>query len=460
MVKAERHLRSTAIFGLMFFLFGVPLPAPGADVLDWRQEQNLVSADVTSWDLYQLLENIATVTGWQVFVEPESKLAVSTKFKDRPPGDALRLLLGNLSFALLPAREGATASRLYVFKTSMQDATKLVRPAVKKADPTAKPIPNELIVTLKPGAKIDELAKKLGAKVIGRADGLNAYRLQFESAEATEAARAQLRDNPDVEAIDNNYFMRRPEPLDALTYSSASPLNLQPKAAGDCNHPIIGLIDSAVQPPGGTLNDFLLPAISVAGEAKLSESQPSHGTSMFETILRGLSFAGKDSPAKILPVDVYGSNPVTSTFDVANGVAQAIKGGANTINLSLGSSGDSQFLHNVIKSASEQGILFFAAAGNEPGTAPSYPAAYPEVMAVTAGTRDGSIAPYANRGDFVDLAAPGSSMVFFNGQSFLVMGTSASTAYASGLAASMIDCNNRSAAQISAAMQALLPVKR
>ena len=457
-MKAERHLRSTATFGLMLFLCGTLFRAPAADVLDWRQEKNRVSADITSWDLYQLLENIATVTGWQVFVEPEARLAVSTKFKDRPPGDALRLLLGNLSFAVLPQTNAA--SRLLVFKTSMQDATKLIKPAAKKVDPTAKRIPNELIVTLKPGAKIDELARKLGAKVIGRADGLNAYRLQFESAEAAEAAREQLRDNPDVEAIDNNYFMRRPEPLDALTYSSASPLNLTPKAAGDCNHPIIGLIDSAVQPPGGTLNDFLLPSISVAGEAKLPDNQPSHGTSMFETILRGLSFAGKESAAKVLPVDVYGSNPITSTFDVANGIAQAIKGGANTINLSLGSSGDSQFLHNVIKSASEQGVLFFAAAGNEPGTAPSYPAAYPEVMAVTAGTRDGSIAPYANRGDFVDLAAPGSSIVIFNGQSFLVMGTSASTAYASGLAGSMIDCNNRSSAQISAAMQTLLPVRR
>jgi hypothetical protein len=458
MIQPERYLKCIAAFASALLLCGALFRVRAADVLDWRQEQNRVSADITSWDLYQLLENIATVTGWQVFVEPDAKLAVSTKFKDRPPGDALRLLLGNLSFALLP-QTNAT-SKLFVFKTSMQDATKLVRPIVRKADATAKPIPNELIVTLKPGAKIDELAKKLGAKVIGRADGLNAYRLQFDSAEAADAAREQLKNNPDVEAVDNNFFMRRPEPLDPLTYSSASALNLRSKAPGDCNHPIIGLIDSAVQPPGGSLNEFLLPAISVAGEAKLPENQPSHGTSMFETILRGLSISGKESAAKVLPVDVYGGNPLTSTFDVANGVSQAINGGANTINLSLGSAGDSEFLHTVIKKAAGQGVLFFAAAGNEPGTAPSYPAAYPEVMAVTAGTRDGSIASYANRGDFVDLAAPGSSIVFFGGQQWLVMGTSASTAYASGLAASMIDCNNRSAAQISSAMQALLPVNR
>src|SRR5256885_3943343 len=50
---------------------------------------------------------------------------------------------------------------------------------------------------------------------------------------------------------------------------------------------------------------------------------------------------------------------------------------------------------SIIKSAAAQHVLFFAAAGNEPTTEPSYPAAYPEVIAVTAGTRDGAIASYA-----------------------------------------------------------------
>src|SRR5207248_1107610 len=115
--------------------------------------------------------------------------------------------------------------------------------------------------------------------------------------------------------------------------------------------------------------------------------------------------------------------------------------GATVINLSLGSAGDSQFLDTVIKNAAAQGVLFFAAAGNEPTTAPSYPAALPEVIAVTAGTPGGSIASYANRGDFVDLASPGTAIVSFNGQNFLVVGTSTSTAFASGVAAGMGDAS-------------------
>ena len=74
-----------------------------------------------------------------------------------------------------------------------------------------------------------------------------------------------------------------------------------------------------------------------------------------------------------------------------------------------------------------------------PVTTPYYPAAYPEVTAVTAGDRRGQIASYANRGDFVDVVAPGSSIINFNGQTWFVSGTSAATAFVTGMAAGMAD---------------------
>ena len=57
---------------------------------------------------------------------------------------------------------------------------------------------------------------------------------------------------------------------------------------------------------------------------------------------------------------------------------------------------------------SEAGFVFVAAAGNEGPTAePSYPAAYPQVIAVTAVTKDLRNYRYANRGDHIDVSAPG-----------------------------------------------------
>ncbi len=452
----QRFLRQILPLGVLLCFVAVR-SASASDSLSWKHGEKKVSAEISSWDLPKVLESIASATGWQIFVEPDTKKKVSTKFKDRSPGEALGLLLSDLSFALLPQSDGPP--KLFVFHTSLQEATQLIRPPEPKSDPTAKPIPNELIVTLKKGAKIDDLAKKLGAKVTGRVDGLNAYRLSFEDADAAQAARDQLKDNSDVDSIDSNFQVQRPEPLEATTYSSpAPPLNLKPRTSGGA--PIVGLIDTPIQRSGGNLDAFLLPSISVAGDAQPSDSSPTHGTSMFETILRGLSLNDKEPAVRILPVDVYGNKAMTSTFDVANGIYQAINAGASSINLSLGSAGDSDFLHNIIKAGAAQHVLFFAAAGNEPTTDPSYPAAYREVMAVTAGTKDGSIASYANRGDFVDLAAPGTAVVVFNGQSYYVQGTSASTAYASGLAAGIVDVSKMTPEQITAALQKLLPVKR
>ena len=57
---------------------------------------------------------------------------------------------------------------------------------------------------------------------------------------------------------------------------------------------------------------------------------------------------------------------------------------------------------------------------------------YPQVLAVTAGVGPGQLAPYANRGSFIDIMAPGSSVITFNGRSWRVNGTSPAAAYISG----------------------------
>jgi len=61
-----------------------------------------------------------------------------------------------------------------------------------------------------------------------------------------------------------------------------------------------------------------------------------------------------------------------------------------------------------VEKLSAQGIVLVAAAGNEgPAAEPAYPAAYPQVIAVTAITKDLLNYRYANRGNHIDVAAPG-----------------------------------------------------
>jgi hypothetical protein len=420
------------------------LPAWAADTLNWETNRNRVSADIKSGKLIPLLEQIASTTGWRIYLEPDTTSTISAKFDRLPPGEALHLLLRDLNFALVPATNASP--KLFVFRTTMENATQSVRPA-NPSVPKGKVIPNELILRLKPGAKIEDIAKLLGAKVTGRIDSLNAYRLQFEDQAAADAARQQLAGNPDVSSVDSNFSVDRPPaPAGAQGSSVPPPPQLQLKDPPATGRVIVGLVDTAVQPLGNGLDSFLLKQLSVAGDAQLDPNAPSHGTSMAETILRSLSTMTKGSSAvQILPVDVYGPNATTSTFDVANGITTAYNSGAKIINLSLGSDGDSPLLHDVISQIGAK-VVLIGAAGNTPVTAPFYPAAYPGVMAVTA-VDQGQLASYANRGSFISLGAPGTSVVYYQDQPWYVQGTSASAAFISGVAAGYMDSTHKAADQ-------------
>jgi Subtilase family len=444
-------MRTTFQRWLGLFLLGVLFScAPhsllaASDSLTWHQKENRVDADIASWSLLKVLETIAADTGWQVYVQPDTDRNVSVKFKSLSTGEALRSLLGNLNFAVVPRTNGP--SRLYVFRTSQSQATRLIRAPAKPA----KPIPNELIVTLKPGSKtkIEDLARLLGAKIVGRMDDKNAYRLQFEDEAAANAAREDLADNPDVQSVDSNYNVMRPPDVNYSPQSSgAGDLQLNPKSNdGNCQL-VIGMPDTGMQPPPPNLTNFFLPTIRVVPGTPLNPAQVTHGTAMADTMLGVLGkVTGGSTSVKILPVDIYGNGESTTTFDVANGVVKAVNGGANVISLSLGSDGDSPFLHNILTQVSDRGIPIFAAAGNQPVTTPTYPAAYPEVVAVTASDRSGNLASYANRGSFIDMIAPGDTTFKYNNQTYFAQGTSAATAYASAMAAGLADKSHACADQ-------------
>jgi hypothetical protein len=455
-------------------LFTLCLPAfAHADTLVWHKKPDRVDADISTWDVRELLEHIAAATGWHVYLDPGAIRPVSAKFKALPSGDALHALLGDLNYLIIPQANGS--SQLFVFRTSRGQATRLIV-APKKP---AQPIPNELIVTLKPGSKtkIEDLARALGAKIIGRMDAQNAYLLQFPDQASADAARAQLADNPDVANVDVNY------PVDAfpapdVSESTSPDLKLNPVTNNGPCQLIIGLIDTpfSVQSLPPSYAPFVKTPISVVGPNQIPLTTLTHGIAMAETIVDGVaakSSAGtpasspgglvigavgvKSSSVQILPVDVYGNSETTTTFDVAHGIQTAIDNGATMLSMSLGSTGSSQVLQNVISQAAQLGIPMFAAAGNEPVTTPTYPAAYPGVIAVTASDPSGGIASYANRGSFVQMIAPGDNIVPFDGQNYLVEGTSTSTAIVAGMAAGMADTAHVCADQAAALLQKSAP---
>ena len=447
--------KARLILFCLLLAFSLGAGAANINSLVWQPAADRVSADVQGELLWPLLEDIAHQTGWHIFVEPDTQRNTSVKFKDLPSGDALKMLLGDLNFALVPQTNAA--AYLYVFRTTMQNATKPVSVAKK----IPRRVANELLLKLKPGADIDALAKSLGAKVIGREARLGLYLLEFPDDAATDAALGELKNNSDVTDVDYNYIYDPPTTPQMLANAPVGPVSLTLNPPGDSGKVIVGLIDTQVQPLDPSLQQFLLKQLSAVGDTSVSDTDPTHGTAMAETILRALASAsGGSTSAQILPVNVYSSGETTTSWDVAVGILLAVdnpSGGANAISLSLAGAGDSSILNGVIQQLIADGIPVFAAAGNQPVNTPMFPGADNGVIAVTA-TQGAQLASYANYGSFVDIALPGASIIFLGNQAYIVQGTSVSTAFASGIAAGNKAASSATWAQILAAMQKKFPV--
>lgn len=133
----------------------------------------------------------------------------------------------------------------------------------------------------------------------------------------------------------------------------------------------------------------------------------------------GINWAVSIRPVRVL--DITGSG---SYYDIAQGIlyaaglpaAKDTMGGTITaptraavINMSLGGPSTSTILSNAVTAATNAGSLVIASAGNSETYRPSYPAAYPEVLAVAALGPDLQLSSYTNSGGNISLAAPGGS---------------------------------------------------
>nr|MEB3860283.1 S8 family peptidase [Desulfurococcales archaeon] len=105
------------------------------------------------------------------------------------------------------------------------------------------------------------------------------------------------------------------------------------------------------------------------------------------------------------------------------------------ISMSLGGSNPPPELHQVIIAAYNLGIVIVAAAGNDGASSPSYPAAYPEVIAVGAIDQNGDVPSWSNRNP--EVTAPGVDILstYPNDSYETLSGTSMATPHVSGVVA-------------------------
>jgi minor extracellular protease Epr len=174
----------------------------------------------------------------------------------------------------------------------------------------------------------------------------------------------------------------------------------------------VGLLDSAV--------NRMHPALRAARirSLRLDPGSPTpyeteHGTALAVLLVgaRGSAFAGLLPEAELVTADVFvdggGGHLYTDAARMSAGIDWIAGENPAAINVSV-TGADNAVLHTVIHRVARLGIPIVAAVGNDgPAAPPAYPAAYEEVIAVTAVDGKLEIYPRANHGSYVALAAPG-----------------------------------------------------
>jgi len=142
-----------------------------------------------------------------------------------------------------------------------------------------------------------------------------------------------------------------------------------------------------------------------------SEDRHGHGTHIAGIIAASPALfdgiAGLAYDITLLNVKVANDDGTCDAAAIANGIVWAVDHGANVINVSLTIDRASLMLEEAVNYAWERGSIVVAAAGNDYGTKPTYPAAYANTIAVTATGADDLLPRWANHGDWVDVGAPG-----------------------------------------------------
>lgn len=239
----------------------------------------------------------------------------------------------------------------------------------------------------------------------------------------------------------------------ALAQDPAVPVNSDQYAPQKLNLPeahrlargdrvLVAVIDSEVDASHPDLSG----AIAASYEAAADEKPHSHGTGMAGAIAARRTMLGTAPRVGLLTVRAFSSKANSAegtTFNILKGLDWAAAQGARVVNMSFAGPSDPR-LKDALAKASKKGMVLIAAAGNAgPRSPPLFPAADPNVIAVTATDADDAIFSGANRGDHIAVAAPGVEILAPapDGTYQFTTGTSVAAAEVSGVAALLIERN-------------------
>ena len=201
----------------------------------------------------------------------------------------------------------------------------------------------------------------------------------------------------------------------------------------------IGIVDTGIDLTHPDVASNIKGGVNTINPLKSANDDNGHGThvaGIAGALNNTIGVVGVGPEIHLYAIKVLDRQGSGFLSDVIEGLGWAVANNMQVINMSLGTSSNIQSFHDAVVAVRNAGIVQAAAAGNS-GGAVSFPAAYSEVIAVSATDQTNTIASFSSRGPEVDLASPGVSIpsTYKGGKYATLSGTSMATPHVAGAAA-------------------------
>lgn len=315
----------------------------------------------------------------------------------------------------------------------------------------AKAVPGEIVVKLRKDVSIQSVPNMTVLEVIAELGNTRVYKVP--EGETVEAALEKLRKDSNVVYAEPNYVYQAFDLAPKRTVNDPKfnelwgLTKIQAPAAWDIttgkSEILVAVVDTGVDYHHPDLQGQVVKGPDFGNNDADPMDDQGHGTHVAGTIAalgdNGTGVVGVAYNTKVLAIKVLGSDGSGDMAAIAKGILKAEEMGAKVINLSLGGSQDARTIKDAVDQVTAKGVLVVAAAGNENTTQNTYPAAYPNVLAVGATDTSDRRASFSNYGTYVDVAAPGTKILSTTEKAYKSHdGTSMASPHVAGVAALLL----------------------
>jgi len=206
------------------------------------------------------------------------------------------------------------------------------------------------------------------------------------------------------------------------------------------------MVDTPVDISHPTLTNALIETYDLVKYQPKNAGAMLHGTSVAGVLVSQNAFIGVAPKAKLYAIGAFSgtkkhpSQLEGTSSDIAKAIDSCIQHDVDVINLSFTGGRDS-LVEKLVNKAVKRGIIVIAASGNGGHNGSTiYPAQIPGVIATTAVDAENQLFKKADKGNFIDYAAPGVNILTIapEGKYKIVTGTSFSAAHLSGITALLL----------------------